>query len=95
MDRSLYTATEEFVSLRITHHELSEKGAVTEANETLREAALRLRASLDGGQSALFKACEDAYAFADGETRYHYYKTGFGDALRFLLGWGGDLSETV
>ena len=95
MDKSLYAAMEEFVSRRINHFGTKEKDAVTDAYAAFRAAALRLRETLDGEQAALFKACEDAYALADGETCYFYYKSGFGDALHFLLGWGGDLSDIV
>jgi len=95
MDRSLYKATEDFISRRINDHGLNEKDAVTDAYQAFRDAAKRLRETLDARQDDLFKVCEDAYGFIDGETSYYYYKAGFGDALRFLLGWGGDLSEIV
>ena len=95
MDSSLYKATEEFVSLRINHHRMYEKESVSEAYEAFREVALRLRETLNSEQEKLFEACEDAYAFIDGESCYYHYKAGFGDALRFLLGWGGDLSEVM
>jgi len=95
MDRSLYAAIEEFVSLRLGHHGINEKDAVTDAYQAFHDAAKRLRETLDTKQDDLFKSCEDAYAFIDGETCYFYYKSGFGDALRFLLGWGGDLSDIV
>jgi len=95
MNCSLYKATEDFVSRRINHYGMNEKDEVTEAYKTFRDAALRLRETLTGEQAALFKVCEDTYALADGETCHYYYKAGFGDALRFLLGWGGDLSGIV
>ena len=95
MDKSLYSATEDFISRRINHHGQNEKDAVTEAYQDFHDAALRLRETLTGEQLTLFNACEDAYSAIDGETCYFYYKSGFGDALRFLLGWGGDSSDTV
>jgi len=95
MDRSLYKAIEDFVSRRINHYGMNEKDAVNEAYQTFHDAALRLRETLDAEQAALFKTCEDTYRLADGETCYYYYKAGFGDALRFLMGWGGDLSEIM
>ena len=95
MDTSLYKATEDFISRRINHHGKNEKDAVTEAYQDFRDAVLRLRDTLTAEQAKLFKVCEDAYGFIDGETCYFYYKSGFGDALRFLLGWGGDLSGIV
>ena len=95
MDCSLHKATEDFISRRINDHGMNEKDAVTEAYKSFRDDALRLKETLTGEQAALFKACEDTYALADGETCHYYYKAGFGDALRFLLGWGGDLSDTV
>ena len=95
MDTSLYKSVEDFVSRRINHHGMNEKDAVTEAYQAFHDAALRLRETLNADQEVLFKICEDAYGFADGETSYYYYKAGFGDALRFLLGWGGDLSDIM
>jgi hypothetical protein len=48
----------------------------------------RLRETLTEEQKLLLRDCENAYRVAEGETEQFYYRAGFSDAIKFLLGFG-------
>lgn len=88
MDENLRQVTEEFITRRVGYHGKNDTEAVNGAYMALRSRVERLRESLTEEQLLLLRACENAYHVSDGETTLFYYKAGFGDAIRFLLGWG-------
>ena len=49
----------------------------------------RLAGALTEDQRELWTDMEDALALQIGEETRYYYKSGFEDAINFLLGWGG------
>ena len=88
MDENLYQATEEFITQRVSYHGENETEAVNGAYMELRSRVERLRKTLSEEQAVLLRGCENSYHSADGEAGSFYYKAGFGDAIRFLMGWG-------
>lgn len=87
MDENLNQVTDEFIAQRVSYHGKNETEAVNDAFMELRAKAERLRETLTDEQILLFRACENVYRLSDGETSRFYYKAGFGDAIRFLMGW--------
>ena len=87
MDEHLNKATEEFIETRINHHGRNAPESVDAANAELISCVGRLGVTLAPEQTALLKECESAYLLADGESTWHYYKAGFGDAIALLMGW--------
>jgi hypothetical protein len=88
MDENLVKVTEEFVTQRLGWHGQHETESANSAYVELRSLAARLRETLTAEQKLLLTGCENAYRVADGESERFYYKAGFGDAIKFLLGFG-------
>jgi len=95
MDVYMKKATEEFISSRVNHYGKNETKAVNDAFMKLRDCAENLKATLTAEQHALFTAMENAYRLADGESIRFYWKSGFADAIQFLMGWSsnGDAAD--
>lgn len=88
MDENLCQATEEFITQRVSYHGENETEAVNGAYMELRSRVDRLCETLSEEKAVLLRDCENAYHSSDGESGRFYYKAGFGDAIRFLMGWG-------
>lgn len=90
MDENLSKVTDEFMNQRINYHGKNEPEALTSAFMELRAGMDRLRETMPDEQARLLRSCENAYRVADGETRWFFYKAGFSDAIRFLMGFGAE-----
>ncbi|MCL1877633.1 MAG: hypothetical protein FWF80_02115 [Defluviitaleaceae bacterium] len=90
MDVNMKKATSEFVTERVNHHGRNETKVVNSAFVGLCDCAERLKASLTAEQISLFTKMENAYRLADGESIRFYWKSGFADALQFLMGWSSN-----
>ena len=88
MDHHLQTATEEFVAERINYHRENESERLQKAYSSFYSKATQLQGSLTEEQAKIFTACEDNHSELDSEAIYYFYEAGFGDALRFIMGWG-------
>ena len=87
MDEHMYTATMEFVTERINCHGENESKGLLDAYDNFKAAADRLKETLTKEQTELFLECETFFADVDGEQPRFYYEAGFGDAIKFILGW--------
>ena len=87
MDEHMYTTTAEFVTERINHHGANEPKGLQDAFEVFKEATAALQQSLTAEQNALYLDCETYYGSVDGEQMRFYYEAGFGDAIKFIMGW--------
>ena len=88
MDENMKKVTEEFITQRVSYYGQNETEALNEALTELRARVDCLRGTLTEEQARLLNDCENAYHSADGETARFYYKSGFYDAIRFLLHFG-------
>ena len=87
MDSHLCMATAEFVAERINYHSENETERLDEAYNSFYAATIQLQETLSKEQSEIFRDCEATYSELDGETMHFYYEAGFGDAIRFIIGW--------
>ena len=87
MDDHLYTATAEFVTERINYHGANEPKGLQNAADAFKAAADTLQKTLTKEQTTLFLDAESRYSDLDGEQMRFYYEAGFGDAIRFIMGW--------
>jgi len=90
MDEHLGKATEEFITQRINWHGQNESESVSNSYMELQKLAAKLGKKLTEEQRLLLRDCENAYRVSVGETERFYYKAGFHDALKFLLGFGDE-----
>lgn len=89
MDEKLRKAMDEFLTRRLGDLGTDSPEAVTAAVTNAGRCMERLAAALTEEQRGLWAELEDALALQTGEETRYYYKSGFEDAIRFLLGWGG------
>jgi len=87
MDDHMYTATMEFVTERINYHGANEPKGLQDAYDKFKIAADTLQKSLLTEQGTLYLDCETMYSDLDGEQMRAYYEAGFGDAIKFIMGW--------
>jgi len=88
MAKSMYETTAEFITERVNYHGAHETGGIQQAAEDLCTSVKRLQETFTEEQEILFRDCEMAYSYVDGETMRYFFKAGFGDAIHFLLDWG-------
>ncbi len=89
MDEKLRKAMDDFLTRRLGDLGTDSPEAVTAAVTNAGRCMERLAAALTEEQRGLWAELEDALALQTGEETRYYYKSGFEDAIRFLLGWGG------
>ena len=87
MNEHMYTATMEFVTERINYHGENEPKGLWNDYEAFKLAIARLKETLTEEQMALFQDCETFYSNVDGSQMRFYFEAGFGDAIRFIMGW--------
>lgn len=87
MDEKLMRAISEFVTQRVNDLGADAPETITDAITRVEGCMERLAAVLSSEQSALLRELEDALGLQAGEETRYYYKTGFYDAVRFLLEW--------
>lgn len=86
-DMTMRAVIDDFVQTRLNDCGRSESAELETAFAQLKDCAAKLKSSLSPDLEPLFRACENAYALADGETRQCYYRAGFSDAVSFLFSW--------
>lgn len=89
MDERLRAAMDEFITGRLGDLGMASPDPVTEAITDVSRRSERLAAALTEEQRKLWVELEDALSLQVGEETRYYYKSGFEDAIHFLLGWGG------
>ena len=87
MDNHMHTVTVDFVAERINYHSENETERLDKANNSFYDVTVRLQETLTKEQSDIYRDCEVAYSELDAETMHFYYEAGFGDAVRFIMGW--------
>ena len=87
MDDHMYMATAEFVAGRIDYFSENESEKLQKAYSLFYSMVTRLQETLTKEQSVMFRDCEAIYSELDSETMHFYYEAGFGDAIRFIMGW--------
>ena len=90
MDVYMRKATADFINERVNHYGKNETDSVRNAFLELQDYAEQLQATLTKEQLRLFRAVENAYRVADGESIRFYWKGGFGDAIQLLIGWASN-----
>ena len=88
MDEKLRAAMDEFITVRLGDLGMAAPDPVTEAIADVSRHSEQLGAALAEEQQKLWMALEDALSLQVGEETRYYYKSGFEDAIHFLLGWG-------
>ena len=96
MDKSesMANAVEEFIQRRIIDCGKDEHRELQEGYARLEDLKNRLEATFSQDQQKLFRKLLNEYATSDGETMQVYYRAGFADAMRFVLGWSKDRWQT-
>lgn len=89
MDEKLRKAMDEFMTRRLGDLGTDPPETVTAAITQASRCMERLAGALTEEQRELWTDMEDALALQIGEETRYYYKSGFEDAINFLLGWGG------
>ena len=89
MDEKLRKAMDEFMTRRLGDLGTDSPETVTAAITQASRCMERLAGALTEEQRKLWTDLEDALALQIGEETRYYYKSGFEDAINFLLGWGG------
>ena len=87
MNDHLHTATADFVAIRIDYHNENETERLDKAYDSFYTVTAQLQETLSEDQSKIYSDCEAAYSELDAETIHFYYEAGFGDAVRFIMGW--------
>jgi len=90
MDMYMKKATDDFITSRVNYYGKNETKAVSGSFMGLCDCAERLKATLTAEQISLFHAMENAYRLENGESIRFYWKSGFADALQFLMGWSSN-----
>lgn len=87
MDDKLKAAVEQFILQRV--NDCGDKGSesLQGAYQDFMSCAEELKSTLTPEQSKLFLDFENAYGVVEGETQQCYYRTGFYDAVMFLMSW--------
>jgi len=85
MDKKFENAMEKFITRRINDWGLVSSKAVAEAAENVIKEEEKLKGSFTEEQHKLWNAYESALSVQSGEETRFYYRSGFGDALRFLF----------
>jgi len=86
-DAKMQKAIEHFILRRINDCGMRGSESVDKAYEILEDCSEKLRNKLNSEQQELFLECENAFALVDGELMQCYYRAGFSDAIKFLMGW--------
>ncbi len=86
-DKSMQEAIDSFVLERINDCGGRSNSALQDAFARFLSKAEQLKRTLSPEQQNIFIDCENAFSLVDGETMDCYYRTGFADAVQFLLGW--------
>lgn len=89
MDDKLGKAMDEFITQRLGDLGRDSPISVTEAIANLSRCLERLATVLPEEQREYWIELENALSLQAGEETRYYYKSGFDDALHFLLEWGG------
>jgi hypothetical protein len=89
VDEKLRKAMDEFMTRRLGDLGTDSPEMVTAAITQASRCMERLAGALAEEQRKLWTDLEDALALQIGEETRYYYKSGFEDAINFLLGWGG------
>jgi len=87
MDDKLRKAMDEFITHRLGDLGTDSPAQVTEAITNVSRCSDRLAGSLTEEQHEYWIALENALSLQAGEEARYYYKSGFNDAVHFLLGW--------
>ena len=87
MDEKLEQAIDDFITARLDDLATDAPGWVTEAVTEADERAKTLVAALDKRQAELWHQLENAQILQNGEETRYYYRSGFHDAVRFLMDW--------
>ena len=77
----------EFVTERINYYGGNEPKGLWDSFDAFKQAVERLKETLNEEQLVLLLDCETFYADVDGGQIRHYYEAGFGDAVKFIMGW--------
>lgn len=88
MNEKLKKAMDEFITERLGDLGTDSPDPVTEAITDVSRRSERLAATLTEKQRELWTELENALSLQVGEETRYYYKSGFEDAIHFLLGWG-------
>ena len=88
MDEKLRKAMEEFITRRLGDLGMDSPDPVTEAITDAERCVDRLTAVLTEEQRKLWIEFENALSLQIGEEMRYYYKSGFNDAIHFLIEWG-------
>ncbi len=86
-DKSMQEAIDIFVLERINDCGSRSNSTLQDAFAKFSSKVEQLKRTFSPEQLNIFIDCENAFSLVDGETMNCYYRTGFSDAVRFLLGW--------
>lgn len=87
MDEKLRKAVDEFITQRLGDLGTDSPDPVTESITNVERCSERLAAGLTEEQQKLWVELENALCVQAGEETRYYYRSGFNDAIHFLLGW--------
>ena len=87
MYEKLRKAVDDFITQRLCDLGTDSPAPVTEAITNVKHCSERLAATLTKGQHELWLRVENSLSLQTGEEMRYYYKSGFYDAIHFLLGW--------
>lgn len=86
MDDRFKAVLEQFILQRINDCGAKGSESLQGAYQKYMSCAEELKSTLKPEQKKLFLNLENAYILVDGETQQCYYRTGFSDAVMFLMG---------
>ena len=86
-NEKLYRAIEDFITQRMDDLGADAPAYVAETITEVGCCAKKLEETLMESQFSLWRELEDALSRQTGEEMRYYYRAGFHDAVRFLLGW--------
>lgn len=86
-DKYMKKAVEDFIVQRINDHSRNVSAELQKAMDTFEENCEKLKKSVFDENMKLYTACENTFMQLEGETLDYYYRTGFSDAVLFLLTW--------
>jgi hypothetical protein len=87
MDEKQMRAMSDFITQRVNDLGTDAPEAVSDAIIVVEERKERLAATLTSEQGTLLRKLENAIHLLAGEEVRYYYRSGFHDAVRFLMGW--------
>lgn len=86
-DKYMKKAVEDFIVQRINDHSRNVSTELQKAWDRFEDDCRKLKETVSDENMHLFTACENAHMQLEGETLNYYYRTGFSDAVLFLLTW--------